>query len=399
MSVRQQEEPLHLVEVNNTRVTLLGTAHVSKASADKVKELLDTGHYDAVAVELCPSRHNALINPDALAKLNLIEVIRQGKASMVTANLALGAFQQRLAEEVGIEPGAEMRMAITIAREKNLPVLLIDREIGTTLKRVYRNVPFWRRLTLLSALMASLVTREKVSEEEIERLKEGDMLETAFSQFSSEENEIFQPLIDERDRYMVARLQQDIRDSNYQHVLAVVGAGHLRGMRDYLEKPGAEPAQTIEALDSVPPASTWPRTIPWLVVVLVIIGFLVGFSRSPELGWQLVGDWVLINGGLAALGALVAAAHPATVIGAFCAAPLTSLNPTISAGIVAAAIELYFRKPEVGDFMTLRRDTARLKGWWKNRVSRVLLVFVLASLGSALGTYIAGFRIFERLTS
>ncbi len=400
MNTDAKEEPLHLTEISDTRVTLLGTAHVSKASAEKVRELLSSGDYDAVAIELCPSRHSAMIDPDALAKMDLLQVMKKGQVAMVTASLALGAFQQRLAEEIGIEPGAEMRMALDIASESDLPVFLIDRDIGITLKRIYRNVPFWRRMGLISGLLASVVSREKVSEEEIERLKEGDMLETAFAEIAQHEGDIFKPLIDERDRYMVARLQQQISGSNYQHVLAVVGAGHLKGMTTYLEEHEISDATaTVSSLDTVPEASQWPKFIPWIVVALILTGFAIGFARSPDLGLELVIDWVVINGTLAALGALIAAAHPITIVAAFFAAPITSLNPTISAGLVTAAVETYVRKPQVGDFMRLRKDTTHFTGWWRNRVSRILLIFILVTIGSAAGTYIAGFRIFEKLTS
>ena len=391
-------QPYHEINIGDTKITLLGTAHVSKTSAEVVSELLNSEQYDAVAVELCPNRHNALVNPDSLAKMDLFQIIKEKKTSMIMANLALGSYQQRLAEEIGIEPGAEMKAALNVAQDKHLPVMLIDRDIGITFKRVYRNVPFFRRFSIFGGLMASLVSREKVTEDEIERLKEGDMLETAFSQVTPSERDIFLPLISERDQYMSARLQQEIHDSGYKHVLAVVGAGHLKGMNDILQQPADKPEETVKQLDQTPPPSAWPKFIPWIIIVLIFIGFAIGFSRNSDLGWELVADWVLINGGLAAIGALIAQAHPITVIGAFIAAPITSLNPTIGAGMVTALIETYFRRPKVEDFASLRKDTAHLKGWWKNRVSRVLLVFFFCTLGSALGTYIAGFRIFDKLT-
>lgn len=395
----RDEQPQAEVAVAGCRITLLGTAHISRSSAETVVEYLETGAYDAVAVELCPSRHQAIVDPDALSRMNLFEVIRDGKASMVTASLALGAYQQRMAEQLGIEPGAEMRAAIDTARDHHMPVLLVDREIGITLKRIYRNVPLRRRFYLMAGLMASVFSREKVTEEEIERLKEGDLLETSFSQFADQAHDLYVPLIDERDRYMAMRLLQEAR-AGHQRILAVVGAGHLKGIQRYLEREAeADAAAAIAALDTVPPPARWPRLIPWLVVALVIAGFAIGFSRNSELGLQLVLDWVLINGGLAAFGALIAAAHPLTIIGAFIAAPLTSLNPTISAGMVTGAVELFLRKPNVGDFSRLRQDTAHVKGWWRNRVARVLLVFLFSTLGSAVGTYLAGFRIFERLAT
>lgn len=392
-------EPLIELEYGNSRITILGTAHISRASADKVQELIATGDYDAVAVELCPSRHNAIVNPDALAKMDLFKVIKSGQASMVAASLALGAYQQRMAEQFDIEPGAEMRVAIKDAEAAHLPIMLIDREIGTTLKRIYRNVPWWKRFGLFSGLFASIVSREEVSEKDIEQLKQGDMLESTFSQFAEQEKDLFKPLIDERDEYMSAQLQKQISDSDHKHVLAIVGAGHMHGMKNYIEnKKIEEPAKRINALDSIPEGAKWLSYVPWIIVAVILLGFGIGFSRSNDLGFELILDWVLINGGLAAVGAAIAMAHPLTIITAFLAAPITSLNPTIGAGMVTAAVETFLRKPKVSDFSSLRKDASSLKGWWNNQVTRILLIFILSSLGSAIGTYLAGFKIFSKLS-
>jgi pheromone shutdown-related protein TraB len=397
MDTNNRREPIVEVMLGESRVTVLGTAHVSQTSADAVQDLLATDEYEAVAVELCPSRYNAIVDPEALARMDLFEVLRSRKMPMVAASLALGAHQQRMAEQLGIEPGAEMRAAIRCCRERSLPVLLIDREIGVTLRRIYRNIPLWKRLHLFAGLLASVVSREQISKEEIELLKEGDILETTFSQFAAEEQGLFVPLVDERDRYMAARLRQELGGSEYRRVLAVIGAGHLKGITDYLRHEDIDPDAEVGELDHVPSPSRWPRAIPWIIVAVILCGFLIGFLRGSELGWSLVADWVFINGGLAALGALIAAAHPLTVVGAFLAAPLTSLNPTIGAGMVTAAIEIFLRKPKVADFGSLRADTSRLRGWWHNRVARTLLVFLFSTIGSAVGTYLAGFRIFDRL--
>ncbi len=397
MHSEDTQEPQLTLERGDTRITLLGTAHVSRASAEKVTELLGTGDYDAAAVELCPSRYSVIVDPDTLAKMDLFEVLRKRKVPMVMASLALGAYQQRLAEQFGIEPGAEMRAAIEAARASNSPIVLIDREVGVTLKRVYRNVPWWRRLTLFAGLLASVVSREEVEEDEIERLKEGDILETTFSQFAEQAKDLYEPLIAERDRYMAARLQEEVDQEGHKHLLAVVGAGHLKGIYQHLQQGINSPADEIARLDRIPPSARWPRYIPWIVVGVIVAGFIIGFQQSPALGMELVAYWVLINGGLAALGALIAGAHVLTVLGAFAAAPLTSLNPTIGAGMVTAAIEVFLRKPNIGDFSRLRTDTTHLKGWWHNRVSRTFLVFLFSTLGSAIGTYVAGFKIFDRL--
>lgn len=399
MTEESPKEPINTYDINGSHIVILGTAHVSRASAEMVRQLLDEQEFDAVAVELCPSRYNALINPDVLAKMDLFQVIREGKAAMVSANLALGAYQQRMAEQFGIEPGAEMRMAVKMARDQGLEIMLVDREIGVTLKRVYRNIPWWRRLYLISGLMMSVVSHEKVSEEEIEKLKEGDILESAFSQFSEQSADLYKPLIDERDRYMASHILRAAAANDSKRVLVVVGAGHMKGIGSYLEQGIADPGNVISQLDEIPPASKWPRLIPWVIVALIVSGFAIGFSRSPEMGWGLVTDWIVINGSLAALGALLAGAHILTIIGAFVAAPITSLNPTVGAGMVTAAIEIFLRKPRVEDFGKLRKATTSFTGWWGNRVSRVLLIFILSSLGSAIGTYVAGFKIFDRLVS
>ena len=396
-------EPLLVIEHEGRRITLLGTAHVSRASAEKVAELLAEGSYDAVAVELCPSRHNAIVNPDALARMNLFDVFRQKKTTLVVANLALGAYQQRMAEQFGIKPGAEMHAAIEGARDRHLPVLLIDREIAVTMKRIYRNVRWWDRFKLIAGLVESAVSRRRITEEEIERLKEGDMLESTFAQFAEEARELYVPLIEERDRYMSLRLATELDRSDHRDVLAVVGAGHIKGIGQHLRAhldartPAADMEAAVTELDRVPPPSRLPRVLSWTIVALILAGFAIGFSRSPELGMRIVFDWVMINGGLAALGAIVAGAHYLTVVTAFLAAPITTLNPMIGAGMVTAALETWLRKPEVGDFSRLRQDTAHLRGWWRNRVSRILLVFVCTTLGSATGTYVAGFLIFQRL--
>ncbi len=392
------QEPIEELAIKGSKLTLLGTAHVSRTSADMVEQLIESNAYDAVAVELCPSRYNAILSPDSLARMNLMDVFRSGKASMVVANLAMGAYQQRIAEQFGIEPGAEQRKAIELAQKHHLPVLLIDREIGVTLKRTASNLPWWKRWSLFTGLLLSLISREKVEEEEIEKLKQGDMLETTFAEFAHDRKDLYVPLIDERDAYMAARLTQEIEEKGHEDILAVVGAGHLKGISDKLRQGIENPAACVAELDRLPEPSRWPKVVPWVIVTLIFIGFGIGFYRSPELGWQLVWSWVLINGSLSAAGAALAGAHPLTVITAFIAAPITSLNPTIGAGMVTAAAELWLRKPTVKDFEQLRHDTTHWTGWWKNRVSRTLLVFLFSTLGSAAGTYIAGFRIAGQLT-
>lgn len=392
------EQPHVDLTLGTTRIRLLGTAHVSRASAEAVREEIESARYDAIAIELCDNRHRGMVDPDALGRMDLFEVIRGGKAPMVTAMLAMGAFQQRIAEQFGIEPGAEMRAAIDGAQAHTLPLHLIDRDIGTTLRRIYANVPWYKRLYLFTGLFTSVVVDDEIPEEDIEALKQGDLLESTFAQFADSAGPIYEPLIDERDQYMAARLL-DLVDESPEHVLVVVGAGHLKGIARYLEEGIADRSARLAALDTTPPRRRWLRFVPWLVVALVVAGFVMGFMRSPELGLRLVTEWIVINGSLAALGCVLAGAHALTVLTGFLAAPLTSLNPTVGAGMVTALVEAWVRKPTVADFARLRKDTTSLSGWRHNRVARTFLVFFFSTLGSAIGTYVAGFRIFDHLVS
>ena len=395
-------QPMVRLERDGVSITILGTAHVSRSSADTVRSLIATGRYDAVALELCQNRYDGLIDPDAITRMDIMQVIRGGKGPMVMASLALGAFQRRIADQLGVELGADMRAAVDAAQTRDLPLMLIDRDIGITMKRIYRNVPWFKRLKVLSGLLASVIARRSVSEEEVERLKEGDVLESTFNQFAEHSQEIYKPLVDERDQFMAARLIEEAKRSGCKHILAVVGAGHLKGIQAYMDRQGdrhiAEPDRCQEALNSVPPAGNLLKYLPWIIVAVILSGFVIGFSQSSEVGWEMLQQWVVINGTLAAVGALIALAHPMTILSAFVAAPLTSLNPTISAGVVSVAVETFFRKPRVGDFSRLREDASRIGGWWSNRVAHTLVVFFLTGLGSVFGTYIAGYKIFEAIS-
>lgn len=387
--------PRQVVTCGETTFTLLGTAHVSRASAEEVRTEIESGAYDRVAIELCDARHQALTQRDAMEQMDLFQVLRQGKAGMVAANLALGAYQQRLAEQFDIEPGAEMRAAIEASDEASLPLLLVDRNIGVTLKRVYRSIPWWQRLGTMAALFGSLLSSDKIEEEDIEKLKQGDVLEATFNEFAESSAALHEALIDERDRYMASRLLQQADVGG--NTLVVIGAGHLKGLTRYLQQPLPEPAAEQKRLDVVPPGARWVKWIPWVVLVLVLGGFVWGFMRSPGLGGQLILEWILFHGVLSAAGATIALAHPLSIATAFVAAPLTALHPLIGAGMVVASVELWIRKPRVGDFSTLKQDVTHVSGWWRNRISRTLLVFMLSSFGSALGTWIAGARIISAL--
>jgi pheromone shutdown-related protein TraB len=395
---RQHDQPTRRVDRDDVQYTLLGTAHVSRTSAEAVREMAVSGEFDTIAVELCQARYDALTAERKWTDLDLYKIIRDGKAGLVMANLALSAYQRRIADQFGIEPGAEMRAAAVAAQEQDLPLQLVDRDLATTLRRSYASVPWYKRLYLMTGLALGMVSSDEIDEEAIEKLKEGDILESTFTEFAEQSPELYEALISERDRYMAARLREENTNAGGSKVLVVIGAGHMEGLAAHLEGNTAEPENERQELESMPARARWPRVIPWAIMVLVLLGFIIGFSRSPELGWQLVFIWVAINGGLAALGALIARAHPLTVLSAVVAAPLTSLNPTIAAGMVTGLVESWLRKPRVSDLENLRFDITTLKGWFRNPATRILLVFFLSNLGSAIGTWVAGFKIFGALS-
>jgi pheromone shutdown-related protein TraB len=392
------EQPIREITRDGVHYVLLGTAHVSRASVEAVTEMADSGKFDAIAVELCPARHQALTKQQQWKDMDLYRIIREKKAGLVMANLALGAYQRRIAEQFGIEPGAELKAAADAAKTHGLPLQLIDRDLATTLKRSYRAVPWYKRMMLTTGLIMSTVSSDEIDEEQIEKLKEGDILESTFTEFAEQSPELYEALIAERDRFMAARLRQENTENAGKRILVVIGAGHLEGLAKYVENDLRDPKTEVENLAKLPPPKRWPKFVPWIIAALVITGFAIGFSRSPELGWRLVTLWVVINGGLAALGALIARAHPITVLSAMVAAPLTSLNPAIAAGMVTGAVESWVRKPKVSDLEKLRDDATTLKGWFKNPATRILLVFFFSNVGSAIGTWVAGFQIFDALS-
>ena len=390
-------QPVVELQRDGVHYTLLGTAHVSKASIDAVLAAIDSGRFDAVAVELDEQRHKALTNPDALAQLDLVKVIRERKVAPFAANLALAAYQRRLAEQLGIEPGAELKAAATEATSRGLHLQLIDRDVGITFRRIMQGLSWWDRMKLIASIGGGLFADEEVSEDDIERLKEGDMLESSFGEFARDTPSLFATLIDERDQYMAARLRE--RGDGAKQVLAVVGAGHLKGMAKYLAEEQREPAGVTAELVHVEKK----RNIPWITMTLMLLicgGIAWGFAKGGmDVGRDLLLQWTLWTGGLAGLGALLARGHLLSILTAAITAPLKPFRPGLPPGMFSALVEVHLRKPAYPDFLALRDDAQTLGGWYRNRVCRVVLVFLLTNLGSMAGVWISGAAIVRKLVS
>jgi pheromone shutdown-related protein TraB len=394
-------QPIERMRRDGVDYVILGTAHVSRASVHAVEALLETEHFDAVAVELCASRAHGIRDPEAFKQMDLFQVIRQGKAGMVAASLVLGSFQKRLAAQYGIEPGAEMKAAMDGADARSIPVWLVDREVGTTLKRAWRSVGFFQRFGLMAGMLGSVFEREEIAEADIEKLKESDLLESAFSEFATTSAPLYNALIAERDTFMAARLRENGQrmdpEAPTRKVLVVIGAGHLKGMSEQLAHQHGDAQGLADDLAVTPPASKWPKIVAVGIVLAIFVAIGFAFYRSPSLGADALKNWILLTGGLSALGALIAGAHPLSIIAAFVAAPLKPFRPGIPSGAISAMAEAWIRKPRVVDFEHLRDDITHWTGWWKNRVARTLLNFFLVSVGTIAGEYIAGIHIIRSL--
>ena len=377
-------ENIREIQLEDKRVHLVGTAHISARSAEEVAEVIDRVQPDTVCVELCAARLQSLMRPDAWREMDLFQVVRQKRATVLLANLILASFQRRLGEKLGVKPGAEMVAAVERAEAIGAELVLADREIQITLRRTWGRMRWWDKFKLALQLPLSLVAAPALTEEEVEKLKTQDMLSQVMEEFARAFPRAKETLIDERDRYMAHR----IREAPGETVVAVVGAGHLKGIVDRIHERTTD--ADLEPLREIPRKAPFIRAIQWAIPALVIGLIAYGFATSDaEVSWEMMKIWFVANGLLAGLGAALAFAHPLTILTAVLAAPLTSLNPMVAAGWVAGLAQAFARKPKVRDFESLPTDITSLRGFWSNSVTRILLVVALANLGSTLGTFIS----------
>lgn len=382
--MNQHLSDIHRVHLDGREIILVGTAHISRDSVETVRRVIEEEAPDTVCVELDHQRRQALKDKNRWQSLNLVQAIRRGQGPMLLANFALASFQKRMGLQTGVQPGAELMAAADLAEERGMAVELVDRDLRTTLLRAWRMTGFWKRLNLMATLLSSLFENQKVNEEELAKLRQSDALTGMLDEMGNLLPSVKTILVDERDLYMA----HFIRLAPGRKIVAVVGAAHVPGILQRLQEE-TRPEQ-IEEISSIPPKTTLSRALPWLVPAVVAALFVGGFffGDRARLADAAVA-WILANGLLAALGAIIALAHPLTVAAAFVAAPLTSLNPTIGAGMVTGLVQAFIAAPTVRDLEQVSDDMATLRGWWGNRLTRVLLVFFFSSLGSAVGTLVA----------
>ncbi|MBF0236377.1 MAG: TraB/GumN family protein [SAR324 cluster bacterium] len=380
---------VHTIQHDGKTIFLIGTAHISQSSVNEVNQVIQAENPDVVCVELCASRFEALSQEEQWQNMDIFKVVKEKKTFLLMATLILSSFQKKLGDQIGVKPGAEMLEAAETAKSVGARVELIDRDVRLTLQRIWGNLSFWEKTKLLNQLVMGLFIHEEITEDEIEKLKEVDMMTQAMQQLADHFPQIKQTLIDERDQYMAEKLRQ----IEGNKIVAVVGAGHVPGM---LREMGQE--HDFNELESKPPPGKWGRVLKWGIPGVIIGIITYGFLRlDSQVSTEMIFRWFWINGSLSALGTMIAMGHPVTWLTAFVAAPFTSLNPTIAAGWVAGMVELMIRKPQVKDFEFLGEDIQHFKGFWTNRITRTLMVVILANVGSSIGTILGGMAVVSLL--
>jgi pheromone shutdown-related protein TraB len=379
-------ETITRLSLADREIILLGTAHVSRESIEDARRMIREERPEEVFIEIDAARYKSLTEKGTWENLNLTQVLKSGRGFFLLANLVLSSFQKKLGSDLGVSPGEEMLAAIREAEASQIPFTFCDRDIQITLRRAWGKSSFWGKNKILAVMLSSVFSNEKLDEAEIEKLKQKNAMQSMLEELAEFLPSVKEVLIDERDRYIATRIFAGRAKKN----LAVIGAGHAEGIVRNLRalQEGTLSAE-LGSLEALPPKGKLARLLPYLIPAIILGLVVAGFFRHGlSLSLAMIWKWILVNGTLSALGALAALAHPLTIAASFVAAPITSMNPTIGVGIFSGLIELALRKPRVTDFESLPRDLLSVRGFFKNRITHILLVFFFSSLGSAIGTFI-----------
>lgn len=371
-------------------IILIGTAHISQTSKELVRETIESECPDTVCVELDEGRYKSLKEPDRWKKTDLKEVIKKKQLATLIANLVLGSYQKRMGAQTGVKPGSELKEAAESAENKGCKLVLADRDIKITLKRTWASTPWYRKLSLLGGLFASIFDKTEISEEELAKIKEQDALSSMMQEFGRTFPEVKQVLIDERDQFLASK----IKSAEGKKIIAVVGAGHMRGIANIIETNKELPSE--ESISVIPKSAVIWKIIGWAIPAAIIASIaFVGYEAGIEKAGQLSLQWAMLTGGGAMLGTIVAGGHPLTVLVALVMAPFTGLTPLIGVGFFTALTQVYMRPPRVQEMETLTDDIWQIKRWWKNRVTRVILCFLCPGIPAIIGKILAIFKIYQ----
>ncbi|PID43418.1 MAG: conjugal transfer protein TraB [Proteobacteria bacterium] len=394
-SIAQNDYPddVHLLKNGDKDILLIGTAHVSQHSIDLVKEVISREQPDAVCIELDTKRYKALSEKKSWQQLDLKSIIKNRQLSTLLVTLMMSSYQKKLGKNLGVSPGAELLAAAQTADQYSIPLSLCDRDVRVTLRRAWKSTSLFRKGYLLISMIAGIFNTEDIDEEKLEELKKQDVLTELMAEMGESLPDMKRVLIDERDIY----LAEKIKETPGKKLVAVVGAGHVEGIKKNIS---IDNQPCLDEIDTIPPVSKGWKIAGWLIPLIIISSIgIIGWQKGADVAGANIQYWIFANGIPAAIGALLALAHPLTVIGAFGAAPITSLTPVIGAGYVSAFIQVMACPPVVKEFESVGNDISSLPGWWRNKLLRVFLVFFLSGFGSAIGTYIGGYEIIKTLMS
>jgi len=384
-------EDVQTVNKGGRKFIIVGTAHISRQSADLVREVIEKENPDVVCVELDEKRLKALSEKNRWENLDLKSIIKQKQLSTLIINLVLSSYQKKLGEKLGVTPGTELLEAVNTAKEKNIPIELCDREVRITLRRAWHSMGFWQKMKLVVGGFGGIFEKQELTEEKLAELRSKDVLSEMMDELGKAMPVLKTVIIDERDQYLAEKMKQ----SKGNKIVSVVGAGHAQGIIKALDN---NEQINIKEIEEIPKPSPVAKIIGWGIPAIIIASILfIGYSKGLSEAGDNAIFWILANGIPSAFGALLALAHPITIITSFFAAPITSLTPLIGAGYVAAFVQVYFQPPLVKDFQNVGENAKQFFMWWRNRLLKVFLVFILASLGSVLGTYVGLFEIVKNV--
>ena len=372
---------VHRLTLDSREIILIGTAHISRESADLVDRVITEEKPDVVCVELCKARFEAIQQKDKWQEMDIVKVIRENRTALLLSQLLMMSLQKKIAERFNINPGEDMLRAISRAEESGAEVVLADREIRVTLLRTWRMMGLWSKMKFLSDMILSLFIGENITEENIEELKQHDVLDLALKSIGEKLPELKTTLIDERDQFLAC----SIRNSQGRKIVAVVGAGHIPGIIENIGK-----AIDIDEINTIPPRSFWARFFGWGFSAAILSLFVAGFFYSGgRTSIHMMLSWSVITAICATIGAMMLLAHPFTILASALSAPIATLHPLIATGWVAGLTEATFRKPQVRDFLDLKDDITTVKGFFRNRITRILILVVVVNLTTSIGTFVA----------
>lgn len=378
---------IRIIENEGKTYYLLGTAHVSAKSVEEVSAVIDEVNPDSVCIELCQKRYENIKNRDQWKKTDIFTIIKQKKVLLLMVNLIMSSFYRKLGKELDIIPGAEMMKGAEEAEKRGINLVLADRNIDITLKRIWSGLSFWQKMKCVSNLFSMLFfPSEKIDKDAVEKLKQGDNIGDAMDELAKEFPGIKNRLVDERDLY----LAEKIRTAQGQKIVAVLGAAHCKGVAQHIKQPF-----DLSRIEKVPPKSAVLAVVGWGLCIAIIAVLAYGFVKGD--GVENMVSFLILTGGFSALGCVCAFAHPFTILSAFIAAPIAVIHPMIATGWIAGLVQAAVRKPTVADMENVAVDTESIRGFWQNPLTRILLVVIFANIGAMIGASIALGKIFQNL--